>query len=108
MEIVSATLKEIRCTTRAHVAVKAYLSWVPPGSGGDARMKGRTPEILTDCAKSALGLGIAGWIIAAFVCPILHVDYTNIRQLLALGSGATIGAVLSYIFRESNQFATRE
>jgi hypothetical protein len=66
-------------------------------------MKTRTSEIIIDCAKSALGLGISSWLIAAIIRPSIHFDYTNTEQLFVLGTGAVIGAVLSYIFREDDR-----
>jgi hypothetical protein len=66
-----------------------------------------TSEIIIDCAKSALGFGIASWLAAAVIFPGLHFGYTSTQQLLVLGTGAVIGAVLSYIFREGDRLTRK-
>ena len=90
------------------VGLSSYLESVPVLHGKDARMKEQIPATITDRAKSALGFGLASWVVAALICPALHIDYSNTRQLFVLGSGAGIGAVLSYIFREGDRFATHK
>jgi hypothetical protein len=63
---------------------------------------------VSDYVKSALGLGAMSWIVAALICPNTGVPYSGIMQLLVAASGATMGAVLSYLFRERHQSGAAE